>query len=258
MSRGAAWLEAVKALRFHNGVVYNLVVEILQPDLKFPINAAAQNEVDRILIQADELPVASVAETIFPAWEFIRHGADGVHLVYPDEVYPAIQSLPANRWGTYAYRLVRRRDADGGLYNPLERVVDKLRGELKNAGPKRAAYELDAEGHGLSTYDPETDWNNYLGGQCLSHISLKLGPERELYLTATYRHQYFIRKALGNFLGLARLQAFVAQQASIPVGPLVCHATLARLDCGNAGAWGLHEIDALIAELKPIAAEGEV
>jgi len=255
-TRGAAWLEAIKILRLRNGDIYNLVVEILQPSRKAPINSAAEQAVDRLLIDANELPIASVAETIFPAWEYLRHGVDGVYTVYPEEVYPAIASLPANRWGTYAYRLVRRQGSDGKTYDPLERVVDKLRGELDNPAPKRAAYELDAEGHGLSTYDPETDWNTYLGGQCLSHISLKLGPKRELYLTATYRLQYFIRRALGNFLGLARLQAFVAQEVKIPVGPLVCHATLASLDRKTTG-WGLHEIDSLIAELSPIAEESE-
>ena len=128
-----------------------------------------------------------------------------------------------------------------------------LRGTIRN----RAAYELDAEAHGLSTYNAETDWNNYLGGQCLSHISLKLGPDHELYLTAMYRYQFFIRKALGNFLGLARLQAFIAQEVGIPIGPLVCHATLAQLDPGKTGGWGLRDIDTLTRELSHIVMEVE-
>ena len=256
-TRGAAWLQAVKTLREHNGLIYNLIIEILEPSAKSSVNLAAQRMNDLLLIEADEIPVCSVAETIFPAWEFRRYGTEGVYSVYPEQIYPEIKKLQANRWGTYAHRLVRRRDENNKCYNPLERVVNKLRSELERNNPKRAAYELDTEAHGLSTYNAETDWNNYLGGQCLSHISLKLGPDHELYLTAMYRYQFFIRKALGNFLGLARLQAFIAQEVGIPIGPLVCHATLAQLDPGKTGGWGLRDIDTLTRELSHIVMEVE-
>jgi hypothetical protein len=216
------------------------------------LNSVAQDEVDSLLIPAGCPVCNTVAETIFPAWEYKRHGLDGVFSVYPDEVYPVIKSLPANEWGTYAYRLVRREGDGGKLYNPLERVVTKLKGELENSGPKRAVYELDMLGNALSTYSAAQDWNRYRGGQCLSHISLKLGPSKELYLTALYRYQFFIRKGLGNFLGLARLQHFIAREVGIETGPLVCHATLANLD-RETGNWGLQEVDRLTTKLDAIA-----
>ena len=250
-TRGRAWLEAIKILRNQRSMVYNLIVEIREPGLASVINKAAQDELDTLLVSASDHVCDTVAETIFPAWECKRHGADGVYSVYPDEVYPAISSLPANNWGTYAYRLVRRIDEDGHTYNPLERIVSKLKGELANHGPKRAVYEIDVFGNGLSTYYPEHDWNNYMGGQCLSHISLKIGPSRELYLTALYRYQFFVRKALGNFLGLARLQEFIAREVGMKSGPLVCHATLANLDL-HSRFWGLTEIDDLIKKLDAL------
>lgn len=241
------------ALRQSEGLIYNLVVEIENPGAADEENRQAAELLAPILQESGELTIQSVADTIFPAWEYVRHGPRGVYDVYPDEVYPAISDLPANRWGTYAYRLVRRKDDDGQEFVPLERLVEKLKVEAANPSPKRAVYELDADLAGLSTYDATRDWNNYMGGQCLSHVSVKLGPKKEVYLTALYRYQYFVRKALGNFLGLARLQDFIAREAGLVVGPLVCHATLARLDTGPSGGWGLGEIDRLVERFHSLA-----
>ena len=146
-TRGAAWLQAVKTLREHNGLIYNLIIEILEPSAKSSVNLAAQRMNDLLLIEADEIPVCSVAETIFPAWEFRRYGTEGVYSVYPEQIYPEIKKLQA----------VRRRDENNKCYNPLERVVNKLRSELERNNPKRAAYELDTEAHGLSTYNARID-----------------------------------------------------------------------------------------------------
>ena len=55
----------------------------------------------------------TVAETIFPAVEYRDRGIEGVLEFYPEKVYRAIKRHPSITWGTYAYRLVRRRDADG-------------------------------------------------------------------------------------------------------------------------------------------------
>ncbi len=248
-SRAEAWLECLKVLRERGGLIYNLVIEIKQPGKRFPINKIAQDSLDDMLSKSEEQVCNSVADTIFPTWEYVKHGAQGVYSVYPDEVFPAIRSLHANRWGTYAFRLVRRTDEADQPYNPLERVVNKLKQEIKNSNPKRSVYELDAETHALGLYDSEFDWNNYRGGQCLSYISLKLGPSKELYLTAMYRNQFFMRKALGNFLGLARLQEFIAREVGVSSGPLVCHATLANLDT-KTNQWGLRDVNGLITKLE--------
>ena len=95
------------------------------------------------------------------------------------------------------------------MMRPLELAIKKLKKQLSIVAPKRAVYELDLglEPLELNLYSAEDDHNKARGGQCLSHISLKLGPNRELYLTALYRYQFYIQKAVGNLLGLARLQA---------------------------------------------------
>jgi hypothetical protein len=146
--------------------------------------------------------------------------------------------------------------SDGKSFNPLETAIEKLRGQLDRSGPQRAIYELDltVEALELKFYESELDHGNPRGGQCLSHISLKLGENRELYLTALYRYQFFIQKALGNFKGLARLQACIARELGIPIGPLVCHATLAILEDNALGApWKRADVDDLLQECEQLA-----
>lgn len=234
-SRAEAWLAAATLLQGEpDEKAYNLILEVIDPCREDPSDKAIEKTVDQFLRARRAQPVITVADTIFPAAEYKTHGFDGV-LKYPDSIYPHIKPLRANNWGTYALRMTRRLAVDGPPLNPLELLVNKLKRELSNPAPKRAVYELDVslEPMELSLYDPERDHRIPRGGQCMSHISFKLGPNRELYLTAMYRYQFFVQKALGNLLGLARLQSAIAREVGISVGPLVCHATMATLEQGK-------------------------
>ena len=223
---------------------------------------------DSFLAEHNCLPVQTVADTIFPANEYKSGGLEKV-FKYPTDVYPHIQGIPANRWGTYALRLTERKCADGQTINPLKLIIDKLKSRLATAdrvqsGPPRAIYELDLNLAPLELkfYDVESDYDNPRGGQCLSHVSLKLGPNKELYLTAIYRYQFFVQKALGNFKGLARLQACIAREVGIPVGPLVCHATLATLEDGTGESgqtrWGRGALESLVNDCDAILTQSRV
>ncbi len=141
--------------------------------------------------------------------------------------------------------------------SPLELAIEKLKKQLSTTAPKRAAYELDLglEALELKLYSAEDDYANNRGGQCLSHISLKLGPSRELYMTALYRYQFYVQRAVGNLLGLARLQAAIAREVGISVGPLVCHATMAMLEdhqLDTSALWKRADVSNLIDECNAI------
>jgi hypothetical protein len=256
LTRAGAWLQAARILLDNDERVYNLIVEIEQPALATTRSRAIEAQVDEFLKQQDRQPIHTVAETIFPAVEYRAGGLAKVY-DYPNTIFPEIKSVPANSRGTYAQRLVQRRLSDGKFFNPLKLAIEKLRRQLKQKGPQRAIYELDlnTEALELKLYDAEIDHANTRGGQCLSHVSLKLGPQRELYLTALYRYQFFVQKALGNFKGLARLQACVARELGIPVGPLVCHATLAILEDDRVGeSWKRTRIKKLIESCEALPA----
>ena len=88
----AAWLDAwVEATEFllTNSPTLNLVLAIEEPGRRgYP--AAAERRLDDFFVREEQLPMHSVAETIFPGFEYRRRGLKGVFEVYPDEIFPAI------------------------------------------------------------------------------------------------------------------------------------------------------------------------
>ena len=254
VTRAEAWLVAAEEMQKAHARLYNVVLEVQKPGLVTPVSRAIESEVDVFLRKHRAQPTHTVAETIFPAVEY-RQGGIGAVYDYPETIYQFIKS--ENRWGTYALRLTERKCSDGSTVIPLELAINKLKKQLATKSPKRAAYELDLglEPLELKLYDAEKDHATQRGGQCLSHISLKLGPNRELYMTAIYRYQYYVQKALGNLLGLARLQAAIAREAEIEVGPLVCHATMAILEdhqLDNSILWNRADVTQLVETCKAI------
>lgn len=243
-TRVGTWMKAAEhlLLRCDQHIDYNLVLEIQRPAFGTPVSRQQEQLMDQFLIRHGMYPLNTVAETIFPGWEYVKNGAKGVFEIYPDEIYPKVKS----QWGTYAYRLVRRQAAGGKIINPLEQCIEKLVNEREQPGPKRACYEIGVcEGaHDIPLYDTATDLKRRLGGPCLSHLSFKLGLKGELYLTAMYRSHYYVERVLGNLLGLARLQSFVAKEAGLEVGPLTVLSTYARLEVG------INEFRDLLRELK--------
>lgn len=238
-TRLEGWISAVDYLLQH-GPVLNLVLAIESP------SSGGKNAIiDKFLAEEGEPPMHTVAETIFPAYEYRRRGLRGVLDFYPDEVYPSIRIDPSIRWGTYAYRLVRRRGAGGNLINPLKQMIEKMQDEAAKPGPKKSCYELGvAESeYDLPLYSPASDGTRRMGGPCLSHLSFKLFAGK-VHLTAIYRSHDYRHKVPGNLLGLARLQACVAQEAGQSIGSLVAHSSYAYLNGSK------NSVRALLRELR--------
>lgn len=229
-TRECAWLEAVQHLdnRDNQYIDYNLILEIKKPTLTTDRTRKIRKEFDSFLASNQLYSVQTVAETIFPAALYKRHGLSGVFDIYPNTVYPQLRHFGSNKRGTYALRIVRAKDANGKEYNPLEYVISRLKSSIINNGP-RCATELSLD-DSLSIPINRNDKSLY-AFPCMSHLSFKLSRDRtELHLTAIYRSQFFIEKAMGNLLGLARLQDCICRELGIKVGTLVCHATYATLD----------------------------
>src|SRR5690606_5538919 len=100
-------------------------------------------------------PLATVAGTIFPADEYVRHGARGIYKVYPEDEYPNI--TPENPLGTYAHRLIRARSDES--VQPLRMLVERLKKQLTNGKRMRSCYELSVSdvSADLPLYDPVKD-----------------------------------------------------------------------------------------------------
>lgn len=251
------WLAAAQYLRLQpHQEVFDLVLEIETPAVVDERDRHIQSVVDRHFREHQMHPLFTVAETIFPGWQYKKHGLKGVYEIYPDEIIKVLneEKHPDRSWGTYAHRMLRRAGKNGNVYNPLKDCIEKMKTQMGTPGPKRNCYEigmLDDDlfgvGFDMPLYDGTHDRRRSMSGPCLSHISIKLTREKQVRLTALYRLHYYVAKALGNLLGLARLQHFIADQLGIGVGPLVCHSTLARLDTESIA---LRTVDNLLQELQ--------
>ena len=219
-----AWMKAADHL-LERGSVLNLVLAIESPG-----RDGSNQTIDKFLTDEGQSPMHAVAETIFPGSEYRRRGLRGVFDFYPENVYPAIKKHSSIQWGTYAYRLVRRRVAGSKDINPLKQMIEKMQSEIATPGPKKSCYELGvAEGeYDLPLYSPAHDGARRMGGPCLSHLSFKLF-EDIVHLTAFYRSHDYRYKVPGNLLGLARLQKCVAHEIGRDTGSLIVHSSYAYL-----------------------------
>ena len=231
-TRTEAWVKATNLL-LSEGPSLNLSLSIDSPGGRGPF-PHADKRIDEYLLHQGQLPLHTVAETIFPGYEYRRRGTEGVFETYPNEIYPAIHKHPKITWGTYAYRMVRRQDEKGEFMNPLKQLIEKMASELRATGPKRSCYEIGVgEGeYDIALYNTAKDGSRRMGGPCLSHLSFKLF-NGAIHLVAIYRSHDYAYKVPGNLLGLARLQSFVSNETGRGLGSLVVHSTYAFLGGGK-------------------------
>lgn len=221
----SAWLDDLEYLHDHNGELLNLVTTIRNPD-PYRVDERMIAEFDAWLIRESKQRVGTVANTIFPS-AYLRGSADRQQFYdrYLARL-PRLRKQKGNRQGTYFGRLIEYPASvdvkRGQTMNQLEGIIQKLQGQLRGRGPKRFAYQAQI-------FVPGRDNGSLMGFPCLSFVSFQLDRGR-LCLTATYRNQYYFGRALGNFIGLARLQSFVAQEVGLPAGSLTIHACHAEID----------------------------
>lgn len=251
----AVWLAAAEHL---NGLKksedFDVILHIAQPTVLSIEDRRVHDEVDTFLKSHGAFGIHTVAETIFPFDEYQRAGKAGLFGPFPEKLKAIQKARSDGNWGSYAYRILRQRDAKGKIFNPLEDMLIKI----KKHGKYRASFEL---GPGspmedeIQIYDPATDRGRLYGGPCLSHLSIKVH-DGQVRFNATYRSHYYVRRLLGNLVGLGRLQFFLAHEAGLKVGPLTVNSTFARLDTGSGegsgGHWTKAEAKALIGRCRAI------
>jgi hypothetical protein len=237
----SAWREAVRAVDREPGHrAHNVIIDVVNPTA----NTARQDPrvavVDTFLSDLDK-SVEAVANTIFPAALYRRHGAPDFFDVFRDKVLPKV--CRSGRWsGYYFERMIQYPTAEGEV-NQLWGIVQRMRDQ-------RALNKFE-----LSLFDPTRDVDNSrYGGQCLSFLSFKLlpGAPKTLVLTAMYRNHFYVEKLLGNLVGLGRLMEFVAREGGLNVGALTVVSTHAEIDTPRSVRRA--DIDAMVARFDQTGA----
>ena len=228
-----AWAAAASAIMERHDEGYNVVIDVEDPCTHSVRDNAVINLVDTFLKEHDKHPIVTVANTIFPQSLYDAHGSP----VFYNEYLKEFDRLSVTkRWGRYFERMTRHKTADGGTYNPLDDLIEKMKRQERRRVNYTSAYEL-------AVYDPLRDRRSLYGGQCLSFLSFKRHPERGLMLTVMYRNHTYISRCLGNLIGLGRLQAFVADEVGMTPGSLTVVSTHAKLD---AAGWGISAARGLV------------
>src|SRR3989442_4885527 len=107
-TRLEAWVASTEHL-LASGDALNLILDIASPTTEGEAGRIARNLLDALYSKEKQLPVNTVAETIFPAWEYAHRGVLGVYNKYPEQ-YRILKQGSPRRWGTYANRLISRKD----------------------------------------------------------------------------------------------------------------------------------------------------
>jgi len=248
------WLKAAKYLaQQEERTLFNLILGVHEPTVVTAEDFHVHDVVNAFLDDHGKQPLVTTAGTIFPGSLYLQGGAKAVFTEFPG-LYKKFKT----QWGTYAGRMFSPTITSKGHERaPLEVLIEKLKAQADH-GHMRAAYEAkvfdDSETCELSTYEPEADCDMTRGQPCLTHLSFKLHKDKSVSLTALYRTHFYIEKTLGNLLGLGQLLSFVAEEAGLPVGTLVCHSTMAELDMAPSKegikGWNQADIDELLQDCE--------
>jgi thymidylate synthase len=237
-SNARAWVAASAAVQAAGGEAYNVIIDIHDPVVEDATDTAVIRTIDQYLRAHDAHPVATVANTISPEATLRRYGPVDFYDAYRERVYPRMKRMTRD-WGRYFDRLTRWtkvRNGEVTIINPLQDLITFMQRQLGRNRTYRNVYEM-------TIYDPTRDAGKPSNRQCLSFLSFKLTTDRRLLLTAVYRNHTYISRGLGNFIGLGRLQAFVAEQSGATLGSLTCVSTHAQIDVDG---WSKREADELI------------
>ncbi|MEP1231288.1 MAG: hypothetical protein ABJG88_11480 [Litorimonas sp.] len=259
------WMKAVRFLSDRRGrEFFDLILHIKKPTVVNKADVETIKNVEKFLKKHDGMPVATVAETIFPMSYYKRGGRTAVFEDYVRDIQKIREERPdeSNGWGLYALRMLHYIKPNGESFNQLEKVIEKIGAkakyqncfEVSSSEELRTNYfEEETGAADLSIFEPSSDSGRYYGGPCLSHVSFKRDKRLDqMRLNATYRSHFYIQRALGNLIGLSNLLLFVAKETQQGIGALTINATYAKLDTGadNKGTWTHKNVIALLDECE--------
>jgi len=238
------WLQAFEKLLDVGGEAVNVAVSIEHPVVEHEAMRSSLDEFVTSCGSNNGQPlhaIRTVANTIFPqAFYLPRLGDEARAHLYEMQRLASRVDRRRNRSGTYFDRLIDWRGPAGAV-NQLDVAIDRIRAVRRRGHSVGNAFELEldegpATAFSLPVYSAGKD-NRIMGFPCLSHISLSLFDDR-VHMTALYRNHEWVRRAYGNYLGLAQLMSFIAVEAGTDVGELLCVSSHATAEVGHGRGFG--------------------
>lgn len=198
---------------------------------------ALRAELDKLLLAKGLLNVEDVAFTIFPQsiWKMSKGDRNKLFKYY-GFAYPRYRAMDKKRngRGLYFERLISFGSGPCNG-NQLEWILSQYAGRK---GVRRSMFQA-------SIFDPARDHDAIaqIPFPCLQHVSFEPTPEG-LVINAFYATQQLFVKAYGNYLGIARLGAFMAREMD---------EKLARMNV-FIGVAKFEKIQKTAPELRPLIA----
>lgn len=202
--------------------------------------------VDEFLTQQGKKDTENVAFTIFPQryWDMSGGDRDAFFDLYI-ESFQRIQKFNPrnNKRGSYFQRLVDL-NGEGQGPNQLKWMIEEY---LEHPKARRTS-KFQA-----TTFDPARDYTSsgQLEFPCLQQVSFVFEDDA-LHLNAFYATQQIARKGYGNYLGLARLGAFVAGQLGLRFEQLNIFVGVAKMDVAKSDP----DLEALMRVVRAHAGKG--
>lgn len=200
-----------------------LTVDGFEKDHAIPEDKGVRMALDALLVAKGKRDVEDVAFTIFPERLWLMAQGDRAKLFeFYRMAFPFYRAsnLKANGRGLYFERLTMYGSGpcDG---NQLEWILSQFE---NRPGVRRSMAQA-------TTFDPARDHtaSAQLGFPCLQHVSF-VPTAAGLVANAFYATQQLFDKAYGNYLGLAQLAAFMAQEMKVPLARLNVTVGVAKLE----------------------------
>ena len=180
--------------------------------------------VEAFLVDQEKRDVENVAWTIFPQRYLELAGGDReAFFDLFNDTFPRIQAFNPrnNNRGSYFQRLINLSGENDGL-NQLRWILE----QYENHPNSRRVSKFQA-----TTFDPARDYSSagQLEFPCLQQVSFTFD-DGALHLNAFYATQQLARKGYGNYLGLARLGAFMAAEMELTFEQLNVFVGVAKMD----------------------------
>lgn len=184
--------------------------------------------VDTFLEAQEKRDTENVAWTIFPQryWEISGGDREAFFELFI-ESFERVQDFNPrnNRRGSYFQRLVDLK-GNGKGRNQLKWMLDQYHEHPQSR--RRSKFQA-------TTFDPDRDYSSagQLEFPCLQQVSFTFD-DSFLHLNAFYATQQVARKGYGNYLGLSRLGAFMADQMGLRFEQLNVFVGQAQKDVKNS------------------------